>query len=73
MGRCRRREAGSPQSRSLQRSAGTGPVPDGNGHRRTQINCIQFLDPDPLDTLRIIAERHGGPKGYKFLDREELG
>jgi von Willebrand factor type A domain len=41
--------------------------------RRTQINCIQFLSPDPLDTLRKIAEAHGGPNGYKFLDRAELG
>jgi len=43
------------------------------GERRTQINCIQFLDPDPLDTLRRIAEAHGGPGGYKFLGRGELG
>lgn len=43
------------------------------GKRRTQINCIQFLDPDPLDTLRRIAEAHGGPRGYKFLSRGELG
>lgn len=45
-----------------------------DGHRATQINCVQFLDPDErLQTLREIAARHGGPKGYKFLDREELG
>jgi hypothetical protein len=41
--------------------------------RRTQINCIQFLDPDPLDTLATIAREHGSASGYKFLDREELG
>jgi hypothetical protein len=34
---------------------------------------VQFLDPDPLDTLRKIAEVHGGPKGYRFLDRRQLG
>lgn len=43
------------------------------GRRTTQINCIQFLDPDPLDTLKKIAEEHGGARGYKFLDRQELG
>lgn len=49
------------------------PVDPGSGSRRTRIHCIQFLDEDPLDTMRIIAERHGGEGGYKFLDREELG
>jgi hypothetical protein len=41
--------------------------------RRTTINCIQFLDEDPLNTLEIIAAEHGGPRGYRFLTREELG
>jgi hypothetical protein len=49
------------------------PVDSGTGRRRTQINCIQFLDPDPLDTLKIIAQEHGGANGYKFLSRAELG
>jgi hypothetical protein len=49
------------------------PIDRDLGRRRTQINCIQFLDPDPLDTLRRIAREHGGPNGYKFLDRAELG
>lgn len=49
------------------------PNDPATGRRRTQINCIQFLDPDPLDTLRLIAEEHGGPGGYKFLSRQELG
>lgn len=49
------------------------PVDPDSGERRTRINCVQFLDPDPLDTLRRIAERHGGPRGYKFLSRAELG
>lgn len=44
-----------------------------SGRRRTQINCVQFLDPDPLGTLEKIAAEHGGERGYKFLDREELG
>lgn len=49
------------------------PVDPRTGRRKTTINCIQFLDPDPLDTLKKIAEIHGGPNGYKFLDRKELG
>lgn len=44
-----------------------------NGRRMTQINCIQFVEEDPLGTMRKIAEEHGGPNGYKFLDRAELG
>jgi hypothetical protein len=49
------------------------PRDHSTGQRRTQINCIQFLDPDPLDTMRLIADEHGGPRGYKFLSRQELG
>jgi len=46
---------------------------DEDGRRPVQINCVQFLDPDPLDTLRRIAEVHGGTRGYKLLNRAELG
>lgn len=49
------------------------PVDAASGRRKTQINCIQFLDVDPLDTLKMIAQEHGGPNGYKFLSRQELG
>ena len=49
------------------------PIDRRNGRRATRINCVQFLDPDPLDTLRRIAERHGGKDGYRFLSRAELG
>lgn len=49
------------------------PRDPATGRRRTQINCVQFLDPDPLGTLEKIAAEHGGERGYKFLDREELG
>lgn len=49
------------------------PIDRGTGRRATRINCVQFLDPDPLDTLRRIAERHGGKDGYRFLSRAELG
>lgn len=57
----------------LQRLEVINPVDPSTGRRRVTINCIQFLDPDPRDTLRRIAEAHGGPGGYKFLDRAELG
>ena len=49
------------------------PIDASTGRRATQINCVQFLDPDPLRTLEKIAEAHGGENGYKFLDRRELG
>ena len=49
------------------------PVDPATGKRTTQINCIQFLDPDPLNTLAEIARIHGGQNGYRFLDRRELG
>jgi hypothetical protein len=49
------------------------PIDPSSGRRRTQINCVQFLDPDPLETLKIIADRHGGANGYRFLSRADLG
>jgi len=49
------------------------PVHRATGRRPVVINCVQFLDPDPLHTLRRIAEEHGGPDGYRYLDRAELG
>ncbi|MGI9014156.1 MAG: hypothetical protein ACR2GY_07895 [Phycisphaerales bacterium] len=49
------------------------PIDPETGQRTTQIQCVQFLDHDPLDTLRKIAIEHSGEHGYKFLDRRELG
>jgi hypothetical protein len=49
------------------------PRSDRTGRRTSRIQCVQFLDPDPLDTLRTIAERHGGTDGYRYLSRKELG
>ena len=48
------------------------------GRRAVQINCIQFLDPDPIDALKKIAEIHSGGTdeeagGFRFLGRSELG
>jgi hypothetical protein len=49
------------------------PIDADSGRRRTRINCVQFLDPDPLQTLQRIAEQHGGADGYRLLSRSELG
>ena len=54
------------------------PLNPANGQRPAVINCIQFLDPDPLDALRAIAAKHGaqddsGSNAYRFLGRAELG
>ena len=44
-----------------------------DGTRTTAIKCIQFLEEDALDVLRTIAESHGGPDGYTFIERDEAG
>ena len=44
-----------------------------NGQRPVRIRCLQLLDPDPLGTLKRIAEEHGGPGGYAFIDRSQIG
>ena len=41
------------------------------GSDRTKINTIQFLYPDPLGTLKMIAEQNGGI--YKFVDESVVG
>jgi hypothetical protein len=46
---------------------------DAAGLRRTRIQCIEILDPDPAGVLKAIAERHGGASGFRYLSREELG
>lgn len=43
------------------------------GEVRTVLKTIQFIDEDPLGTLRRIAEENGGADGYRFMSREELG
>ena len=43
-----------------------------DGSRKAVIRTIQFLDADPLETLRKIAQRNGGPDGYRFVDRAAL-
>ena len=44
-----------------------------DGTRTTAIKCIQFLEEDALDVLRTIADSHGGPNGYTFIERDEAG
>lgn len=46
---------------------------DRRGNPKALIKTIQFIYEDPLETLRLIAEAHGGPDGYRFLSREQLG
>ncbi|HMN94869.1 MAG TPA: hypothetical protein PKC43_00975 [Phycisphaerales bacterium] len=60
------------QSELLARLDRLNPA-DASGRRRTAIHCVQFLDPDPLDTLRRIAEIHGGASAWRFIGRSELG
>lgn len=45
------------------------PVDPRNDRRPVRIDCIQFLTPDPEGILKQIAEHHGGPDGYTFIDR----
>lgn len=49
------------------------PVDAESGRRRVEIQCVQYLDPDPAGTLRAIAERHSGDYGFRFVSRESLG
>jgi hypothetical protein len=48
------------------------PVDSRNGRRRVRINCIEFLTTDPANTMRRIAENHGGIDGYTFIDRSKV-
>ncbi|MBL1217810.1 MAG: hypothetical protein D8M59_09980 [Planctomycetes bacterium] len=45
----------------------------GSDRPKSIIKTLQFVEQDPLDTLRLIAEQNGGVEGYKMLTREELG
>lgn len=49
------------------------PVDAESGRRKVEIQCVQYLDPDPAGTLRAIAERHSGDYGFRFVSRESLG
>ena len=61
------------QALLLERLDALNPLDPRSGRRPVRINCIQFLDPDPIDTLRRIAEQHGDERGFRFLSRAELG
>ena len=49
------------------------PKDPATGRRPVRIQCVQFLDPDPVGTLERIAKEHGGADGYRYLGRTELG
>jgi len=57
----------------LARLERANPIDPETGRRRVEIQCVQYLDPDPLGTLRKIADRHSGDYGYRFVSRESLG
>ncbi len=40
-----------------------------SGARRVTIQCIQFLEPDPGQTLQAIAAEHYGENGFRFIPR----
>ncbi len=49
------------------------PRDPATGRRAVRIECVQFLDPDPVGTLERLAREHGGADGYTYLGRAELG
>jgi hypothetical protein len=49
------------------------PRDPATGRRPVRIQCVQFLDPDPVGTLERLATEHGGADGYRYLGRSELG
>ncbi len=46
---------------------------DRTNRLRTVIKTIQFIEEDPLESLKKIAEQNGGLGGYRFLSRADLG
>ncbi len=57
----------------LSRLEQMNPRRGAEGRRRATIKVIQFFDNDPGGVLHAIAERHGGPEGFTFISRKELG
>ena len=49
------------------------PTDASTNRRLTRVQCIQFLDPDPLGTLQRIAKEHGGESGFINITRQDLG
>ncbi len=49
------------------------PIDPVTNRRLTRVQCIQFLDPDPLETLQRIAKDHGGESGFINITRQDLG
>jgi hypothetical protein len=49
------------------------PLDPESGRRLARVQCVQFLDPDPLGTLRRVAREHGGEDGYINITRHDLG
>lgn len=61
------------QAKLLEELDQLNPVVAATGQRAIVINAIQFLDADPLETMRHIAERHGrGESSYNFIGPGEV-
>jgi hypothetical protein len=61
------------EKRLLEEMERLNPKDPATGHRPVRIQCVQFLDPDPVGTLERLAKEHGGADGYRYLGRAELG
>lgn len=57
----------------LARLESLNPASGPSGRRPATIKTIQFFDTDGAGLLREIGARHGGPDGYKFKSRKDLG
>ena len=49
------------------------PADSRTGFRPVTIKTIEFLRDDPSGLLRTIGRLHGGPDGYVFIGRNDLG
>lgn len=49
------------------------PADPSTGRRRATIQCIQFLEVDPGNTLEAVAAAHFGDGGYRFISRSASG
>jgi hypothetical protein len=48
------------------------PASGAGGRRRCVIKTVQFVEEDPDEVLKRIAQVHGGTNGYKFISRQEI-
>jgi hypothetical protein len=63
--------AAAPRETLLGAAERLNPLRD--GARAARVLCIELLDSSPESELRALGTLHGGPRGYQFLTRNELG